>query len=184
MRCANVFNEAARLAPRHGSRPRRRDSALDLPYAAPADRAKQIISDVPFSVPPVFCLGESTYYENPDPNVWTNPSTTGVSFHPGAAVCMRSSMQLPNGAGQQCCYDDGGKLITSGKGAGTVDLSAPNTWGGFFSHQIDDVQAFNYASYLDGATTMQSDTFVQLYWEVRPQNKGVSSEGNPCSGNP
>lgn len=47
--------------------------------------------------------------------------------HPGATICYRSypAVPTPQGdSGQQCCYDEGGKLITKGKAAGTPDRAS------------------------------------------------------------
>ena len=44
-------------------------------------------------------------------------------YHPGAANCWRlCDMARSTQAGNQCCYDDSGALITGGPGAGTPDL--------------------------------------------------------------
>ena len=48
------------------------------------------------------------------------------SSHPGSAACFRSYGTGTNG-GQQCCYDEGGVLITSGPGAGTIDRFGPSS---------------------------------------------------------
>jgi len=45
------------------------------------------------------------------------------SFHPGAKECFREPRGP--GPGNQCCYDDGGNLITDGPGAGTPDRASP-----------------------------------------------------------
>jgi hypothetical protein len=125
---------------------------------------------------------EYTVFTNPDVKVWTDPEEASQTFHPGAYVCMRSQVPLANGAGQQCCYDEDGKLITHGRGAGSPDQSLPIGVGGVASHVLKDVQAYNYATYLDDAT--QFGGYVDMYFEVRPPNKGVDATGKPCPKNP
>jgi len=73
---------------------------------------------------------------------WTEP-VSEPWFHDGAANCVRSTPPMPDGSGQQCCYDDndqygyGGKLITGGSGAGSPDKTSPeeSRW----RHFVDDV---------------------------------------------
>src|SRR5690606_22289869 len=74
--------------------------------------------------------------KNPDPRIWRDPSTEYVEgYHPGAKWCMRSKKVIATKAGQQCCYDGSGSLITEGPGAGTPDRYSPVGPGGFFDHQ-------------------------------------------------
>ena len=90
--------------------------------------------------------------------------------HPGAAVCIRSIDV--NGAGEQCCYDQKGKLITGGLGAGTPDRAS----GGFFSldHGKKDGFPFYVAKFLDGVA---STNYRELYLKRRPpQNKNNCEE--------
>jgi RHS repeat-associated protein len=76
------------------------------------------------------------------------------SYHPGAAVCYRQTGRGGQ-AGQQCCYDASGNLITEGPGAGTPDMASPggsadsdgdcsyglgNAWD-IFLHFVRDVMA-------------------------------------------
>jgi len=48
-----------------------------------------------------------------------------ADYHPGAVGCIRSNKKTPQGAGQQCCYDQSGEIIDpdgpEGAGAGTPD---------------------------------------------------------------
>lgn len=131
------------------------------------------------------CYGFDFYvwYEihcaNPDPKIWHDPkggAEVGI-WHPGASNCMRSH-STPSGAGQQCCYDADGQLITGGGGAGMPDLVSPDNPG----HVKADVEAFNIATYLDEHCTMFPQ-FVDMYIEVRPPNQGKDSEGKPCQPN-
>lgn len=58
---------------------------------------------------------------------WAMDAASYTKKHPGAAMCYRSYPTVRTGkgrAGQQCCYDASGSLITSGSGAGTPDLSS------------------------------------------------------------
>lgn len=62
--------------------------------------------------------------------------------HPGAASGFRSRKKISSrpgtSHGQQCCYDDGGRLITEGPAAGTPDLWSPRT--DLVKHIVYDVQ--------------------------------------------
>ena len=80
-------------------------------------------------------------------------SNMGIrTYHPGAENCYRSSEPLtyisPDNPekiaspGQQCCYDESGKLITNGPGAGTPDLYSPSDWRNIGTHQEYDVQPY------------------------------------------
>ncbi len=66
-------------------------------------------------------------------------------YHPGAAHEVRSARGYQSVAGtshgQQCCYDEGGNLITEGPAAGTPDVWSPVTH--FGNHQRFDVDTFN-----------------------------------------
>ena len=91
--------------------------------------------------------------QNPDSNVWEDPSSWLWGYHKGAKWCMRSkstgTSEKPK-PGQQCCYDKGGKLLTHGEGAGTPDLISPGDLnfeaGG---HQEVDVTPADLALKLD-----------------------------------
>ena len=137
-----------------------------------------------FGIPScIMTFGTTTQWLNPNPSVWSDPSSKGVSLHPDAAMCIRSKSASSGGSGQQCCYDDHGKLITHGQGAGTPDYTAPIGTGGFAQHQLRDVYAYNYAVYLDQATT-PGGGFIDMYLEVRPPNPGADAGGQPCPKNP
>ena len=79
-------------------------------------------------------------WQNPNRDLFGDPAPPPCC-HPGAANCIRSQasvsggivVNLPSGkscnAGQQCCYDLNGNLITGGSGAGTSDLiNPPGFW--------------------------------------------------------
>ena len=55
---------------------------------------------------------------------WMPPRRPSQRTHPGAAWHIRSSPSVDR-AGQQCCYDERGELITTGLAAGTPDRWAP-----------------------------------------------------------
>ncbi len=104
------------------------------------------------------------------PDVWKD-STSLVSswFHPGAAHDVRTKhgyQTIPGSShGQQCTYDDDGKLITSGPGAGTPDAWSPET--NFWDHQDTDVKTYN---------TLGSNVYVR-YWTPNNDNNCESNVG-------
>ena len=91
------------------------------------------------------------------------------SLHPGSSVCIRTDTYV--GAGEQCCYDKDGRLITRGRGAGTPDKYAPSFFNLFWSlHYVSDVEPFSIAKRLD--KSKGGVFFLQRYLELRPpQNK-------------
>ncbi len=122
-------------------------------------------------------------FVNPNPQIWLDPNNASQAFHPGAAACMRSKNRIKNGAGQQCCYDFSGSLITHGPGAGTPDMSAPIGFPGLPKHWIQDVVAFNMAIFLDEYCT-RFPQYLDMYIELRPPNPGANRAGQPCTKNP
>lgn len=81
-----------------------------------------------------------------------DPDIDLEKFHPGASQCNRS-LPLLIGPGQQCCYDNHGKLLTFGPGAGTPDrvapLGTPNYEAFLLSiklHTAMDVEPFKWAA--------------------------------------
>ena len=68
------------------------------------------------------------------------------------------------GSGNQCIYDECGKLITSQPGAGTADYSSPE---GDRNHIKDDVDPFDDARYLDQHSG-GGNQYIKKYYEVRP----------------
>ena len=96
------------------------------------------------------------------------------SEHPGAAVCIRSSNWT--GAGEQCCYDKFGQLITKGAGAGTPDIKTPSPVNLWLGHLHEDVKPFWWAQQLDGEN---GNDYLQLYLRRRPpQNKNKCKEND------
>ena len=121
-------------------------------------------------------------FNNPDAKKWDDPEKASGTFHPGAAVCMRSKNAIANGAGQQCCYDSDGDLLTHGRGAGTPDQSAPIGATGRAEHFFKDVKPYSDAVYLDSEARFGG--FVDKYIEMRPPNPGKDAAGKPCPKNP
>lgn len=65
-------------------------------------------------------------------------------FHQGAEWDYRSKIQYTEGGNphsQQCCYDEDGRLIAEGEGAGTPDYYAPEH--SLVDHNRVDVKSFN-----------------------------------------
>jgi len=90
-------------------------------------------------------------------------------IHPGADFCIRSRQLLLYGMSQQCCYR-GGKLITSGLGAGTPDSNNPN-------HEHGDVRPWYCAIFLDGlvggnVSLAGGGPCVREFLRRRPPNQG------------
>ena len=126
------------------------------------------INDLP-PCPCCLTIKDRTFSPPDDPNFKKTLERTPKE-HPGAAVCIRSIDV--NGAGEQCCYDEKGKLITGGLGAGTPDRAS----GGLisFSHGQKDGFPFYVATYLDGHA---STYYRKLYLKRRPpQNKNDCEE--------
>ena len=89
-------------------------------------------------------------------------------FHPGAKWCMRSDNA--SGGAQQCCYDEDGKIIKSGLGAGTPDKASASFLNFvYLNHYFQDVAPFQAAWDLDGGVL---DIYLSKYLEVRPPNQG------------
>lgn len=90
-------------------------------------------------------------------------------YHPGATWELREDVS--SGPGQQCTYDDKGKLITGGPGAGTPDISSPGTVSGFVDHWREDVQSFEACKNAD---------MLECYLKHRPPNDA----GGACPRHP
>jgi hypothetical protein len=116
--------------------------------------------------------------KNPDTFVWSDPGPAPGNYHgtnnieTSAKWEIRSAKPNKKGAGQQCCYNYKGKLITSGRGAGTADKKVP-TLNSLISHYYSDVTPFNDAEYLD--KFYGGNEFVNKYLQVRPQNQGENN---------
>ncbi len=105
-----------------------------------------------------------------NPDVWKDSTSPFSSmFHPGAAHDVRTKhgyRTIPDSShGQQCTYDDDGKLITSGPGAGTPDAWSPET--NFWNHQDTDVKTYN---------ALGSNVYVR-YWTPNNDNNCEANVG-------
>ena len=67
-----------------------------------------------------------------------DPSDAVKTFHPGAVQCWRM-WYSSDAAGNQCCFDRIGNLITSGPAAGTPDMVNPDN---LLGHYTFDVKPF------------------------------------------
>lgn len=104
---------------------------------------------------------------------WKSLGAADQTFHPEAKWCMRSDTS--SGPGQQCCYDEKGKLRKSGLAAGTPDRQAASFWNGvFLNHYFHDVKPFNIAWDLDGGNG-DLGANLQAYLDVRPPSQGGGS---------
>ncbi len=100
--------------------------------------------------------------------------------HPGCSTCFRSTPRYLTvwppvwiQAGQQCCYDEQGKLITSGPGAGTPDRRSPGiNIGGHFYWDVYPYLVCKKAGMLDD------------YISRRPNDQGADKDGKECPKNP
>jgi hypothetical protein len=105
-----------------------------------------------------------------NPDVWKDSTSPFSSwFHPGAAHDVRTKhgyRTIPDSNhGQQCTYDNDGKLITSGPGAGTPDVWSPET--NFWNHQATDVDTYN---------ALGSNVYVR-YWTPNNDNNCEANVG-------
>lgn len=109
-------------------------------------------------------------------------------YHPGSTGCIRQNNPTPVDIevqntpgtqfpyriricpGQQCCYDDKGKLITHGEGAGTVDIYGPECKPYFWDHVRWDVKYFKL---------MRKCGLTREYLLVRPPDPNHWCPRNP-----
>ena len=84
-------------------------------------------------------------------------------YNPGMHIYICRSQT--GGSGQQCCYDDRGRLITGPPGGGTVDLVSPDV--SFVRHFVDDVIPF--------LLCCKAGIFSNCdeYYEHRPSDNGA-----------
>ncbi|XP_061602985.1 isthmin-2 [Cololabis saira] len=89
-------------------------------------------------------------------------------YKPSARSCIRSALSSDSStlAAQHCCYDDRGRLITRGKGAGT-----PNLISAEFSHELH----FK----VDVLPWILCKGDWSRFHAVRPPNNGLSCPENP-----
>jgi hypothetical protein len=102
---------------------------------------------------------------NPDPKKWFDPGDAPPTHHE-AKWCIRSKPVKKNGPGQQCCYDNLGKLLTHGGGAGTPDKIAPVDIDSIVGHYGQDVQSYRICP-------------LSSYLIYRPPNNGNNCPTNP-----
>lgn len=126
---------------------------------------------------PVNCwYGAPDQWQSPDPSKWALSDPLG--YHPGATMCLRSVNATATGAGQQCCYDSSGALITHGPGAGTPDKVAPGF--PYLGHYQADVAPYDLAKWIDTVGAQYGyGGFVNKYLNARPPNKGKGCATNP-----
>ncbi|MAF65408.1 MAG: hypothetical protein CMJ84_07105 [Planctomycetes bacterium] len=131
------------------------------------------------------CIG----WYNPDIAVWDGPKnvTFADTFHPGAVKELRSKVPNASGAGQQCTYDELGRLITEKYGGGTEDRKiAPGIRGAIaqsvaeYGHIGHDVNPFKLGYRLDGDTHGSN---IDEYLVVRRINQGRGCAPNDGSAN-
>lgn len=100
------------------------------------------------------------------------PKPASQWYHPGASWCMRQVHfpMTPWGrkevfpAGQQCCYNEKGKLITDGAAAGTPDFYAPLAGPlQALMHYLEDVGPFE---------TCKAAGMLDVYLRYRKPNNG------------
>ena len=85
---------------------------------------------------------------------------TKWKYHPGGAIEIRGGggPGAKNGHGNQCVYDECGKLIKTIPTAGTADWKSPDLFGDK-DHNVNDVDPFNLALEFNE---------VEEYYKVRP----------------
>ena len=127
---------------------------------------------------------------NPDSDIWEGPTdltltaqnVAGLNYHPGARYELRTKSSYSK-HGQQCTYDNTGRLITHGLDAGTADKSSERRtmYGAYLFegiHEPTDVEPYDWAMELDGYPA-KPRTYLKMYLEVRPQNNGNNCPENP-----
>lgn len=99
---------------------------------------------------------------------WVSDGNPNLNqYHPGAVYAYRSTAAATQGSrhGQQCTYDEDGRLITSGAGAGTPDVYSPSSFFNIPYHIVYDVKTWDELGW---------STYNQ-YW--------VPNNGNNCPEN-
>ena len=120
--------------------------------------------------PNAICIDEKGKPIDCDNGQWESIGEANQNYHKNAKWCMRSKSKFLE-SGQQCCYDEEGKLITSGLGAGTPDRYAPALINAFFLlHFLHDVVPFFIALKLD--KDKEGNPNLGAYLSVRPPSKG------------
>ena len=114
-------------------------------------------------------------FQSPDPAIWEKPTgvTNAALFHPGAIWEIRTLKATASGAGNQCTYDENGKVIKTRYGCGTADrmqatrnlFSIATNWWNDSGHIGHDVTPFRLAYKLDNNRHGYN---VSRYVDVRP----------------
>jgi len=101
-------------------------------------------------------------------------------FHPGVTKRWAEDGKL---AGQQCNYDENGKLITAGIAAGTPDsVGFGNNPLRLAGHILFDVLPYlpGFQGYMLG---YKNNFMLEWYYENYPPNQGRNNNGDPCPPN-
>ncbi|XP_078604865.1 sushi domain-containing protein 2-like [Branchiostoma floridae x Branchiostoma japonicum] len=107
-------------------------------------------------------LGDTGSFQADPACVSVSTSPKNCFYHPGAHHCVLSIGQTSQGAGQQCCYNERGRLLLDGQGRGTPDRIHPSSK---LRHYGADIYPRNVCC-------MLSDN-CDLYFELRPANDGT-----------
>lgn len=129
---------------------------------------------------------------------------TWEPYHPKAQYQLRSKSQ-GDGSGQQCTYDQNGKLITGGESAGTPDRVTPDFY--YAPVLLKDVGLVLLLITSGGEAAIFPEDFLpgtvvghrredvgpfaacrdagmlDTYFKHRPPNQGNDGNGNSCPGN-
>ena len=212
-----TFNAGINLYEYAGDQPNSRNDASGLDFSMYCPAAYPSCSDIKRSAENCMRLNFLAWYEaerqdtawmdslphcpcsivqngqwvNPDSGIWNDPRavTFPDTYHPGAVMELRTRQPNEDGAGQQCTYDEYGRLVNTGYGAGTPDRTWATynklvvawnyLWG--CGHIGADVSPFDWAYELDGN---QHGHYVDMYLQVRKPNRGKDASGNDCPPNP
>lgn len=152
----------------------RRDIDVPNPLCLSFQAMEGILGAVTSDLPSCPCVMPE---EGPSPEGFMDPAEPHESFHPGASHCIRSTgtgAVLGLEAGQQCCYNADGTLITKGRGGGSVDRFASGIDSGNLvaetAHWLADVFPYWYCK-------------CSVYTDYRPVNNANNcpeSEVSPC----
>src|SRR5262249_7542987 len=109
--------------------------------------------------------------------LWLDVEPADQKYHPGATWCIRSIPGEIYAPGQQCCYDNQGKLITHGEAAGTPDVVAPYLWGSGTGTPISPI--LHYWQDVRSFEMCKSAGMLDIYLKYRPPNNGCNCKENP-----
>ncbi len=133
------------------------------------------LPDCPCEIP-LDCNGNPTNEQKADG--WTEASETG---HEGGTWEIRKwgGGFFPP-AGQQCLYDNEGKLINIGSGPGTPDYFYP--WFKYSPLWVSHA-AFDWLPWKINTLTIGNEAAEQIDHRRHPPNQGKDCDGNPCPPN-